>query len=188
MKLCRRYRLEVKLKAVKAYLDNEGSYGVLVKRYGISGRAVLQRWVKTYQAFGEKGLITSRENREHSFEFKLHVVESYLTTDISYQDLALSVGLTNSRAIKEWVAVFREAGPEALRQRQEGRPNEVARKRKAIPTEQDKKSEYVKQLEHELLYAKIENAYLKGLRRLRLKEAKWKKGRETSTASEDHTD
>jgi len=131
--------------------------------------------VKTYQAFGEKGLITSRENREHSFEFKLHVVESYLTTDISYQDLALSVGLTNSRAIKEWVAVFREAGPEALRQRQEGRPNEVARKRKAIPTEQDKKSEYVKQLEHELLYAKIENAYLKGLRRLRLKEAKWKK-------------
>ena len=154
-----------------------------------SGRAVLQRWVKTYQAFGEKGLITSRENREHSFEFKLHVVESYLTTDISYQDLALSVGLTNSRAIKEWVAVFREAGPEALRPRHEGRPNEVARKRKAIPTEQDKKSEYVKQLEHELLYARIENAYLKGLRRLRLEEeAAQKKKQGSHTASEDPID
>jgi len=68
MKLCRRYRLEVRLKTVKAYLDNEGSYGILVKRYGISGRAVLQRWVKTYQAFGEKGLITSRENRECIFK------------------------------------------------------------------------------------------------------------------------
>ena len=49
-------------------------------------------------------------------------------------------------------------------------------------------SEYVKQLEEELLKLRIENAYLKELRRLRLEEeALWKKQRESFTASEENS-
>lgn len=50
----------------------------------------------------------------------------------------------------------------------------------------DTSAEYVKQLEDELLKLRIENAYLKELRRLRLEEeALLKKQRESSTASEE---
>ena len=31
----------------------------------------------------------------YSFEFKLHVVELYLSSEISYQDLAISQGINN---------------------------------------------------------------------------------------------
>ena len=47
-------------------------------------------------------------------------------------------------------------------------------------------AEHVKELEEELLKLRIENAFLKELRRLRLEdEAKMRERRESSTASED---
>ena len=53
----------------------------------------------------------------------------------------------------------------------------------------DDKAEYLKQLEEENLKLRIENAYLKELRRLRLEEeALLKKRRESSAVSEEHSD
>ena len=50
----------------------------------------------------------------------------------------------------------------------------------------DTSIEHVKELEDELLKLRIENAFLKELRRLRLEdEAKMRERRESSTASED---
>ena len=52
----------------------------------------------------------------------------------------------------------------------------------------DTSAEHVKELEDELLKLRIENAYLKELRRLRLEEeALLKKQRELSTASEENS-
>ena len=56
----------------------------------------------------------------------------------------------------------------------------------AIPV--DTGAEHIKQLEDELLKLRIENAYLKELRRLRLEEETLlKKQRELSTASEENS-
>ncbi len=53
----------------------------------------------------------------------------------------------------------------------------------------DVNTERIRQLEDELLKLRIENAYLKELRRLRLKEETLlKKQRESSTASEETSD
>ena len=52
----------------------------------------------------------------------------------------------------------------------------------------DTSAEHIKQLKDELLKLRIENAYLKELRRLRLEEeALLKKQRESSTASEENS-
>jgi len=37
----------------------------------------------------------SRKNETYSFEYKLHVVELYLSSEVSYQELALSLGMNN---------------------------------------------------------------------------------------------
>lgn len=51
----------------------------------------------------------------------------------------------------------------------------------------DTSAEHVKELEDELLKLRIENAFLKELRRLRLEdEAKMRERRESSSASEDN--
>lgn len=167
-----KYSYEIKKKIVQEYLNGEGGEKYLIEKYNIPSKKILQVWIGAYKKFGDEGLKRSRKNKEYSFEFKLHVVELYLTTEVSYQKLALSVGINNPSLITRWVNDYRIAGVDALRPKRKGRKPRVAKPKKQIPkTEKEKAdAEYLRQLEEENLKLRIENAYLKELRRLRLEE------------------
>ena len=78
---------------------------------------------------------------------------------------------------------FQIAGPDALRPRMKGRKKTLDNIKKGVT---DTSVEHVKELEDELLKLKIENAFLKELRRLRLEdEAKMRERSKSSTVSED---
>ncbi len=64
-------------------------------------------WIDNYNAFGDEGLTRSRKKEKYSFEKKLNVVELYLSSEISYQDLAIQEGITNPSMIVNWVNRFR---------------------------------------------------------------------------------
>ena len=187
-----KYSFEFKKKVVLSYLNGEGGYKYLSKTYGVPAKSNIKQWVHNYQTLGDEGLLRSRKNDIYSFEKKLSVVELYLSSEISYQDLALQEGITNPCMIVNWVNRFRAAGPEALRPRKKGRKKTVDKPKtdsKVQETEErivDTGAEYVKELEDELLKLRIENAFLKELRRLRLEdEAKMRERQESSTVSED---
>ena len=188
-----KYSFEFKMEVVQAYLNAEGGYRYLASKYNIPAKRRIEEWVHAYREFGEEGLMRSRQNKKYTFQFKLSMVELYLSSEVSYQELALSQGISNPSLIVKWVNDFRIAGPDALRPKKKGRKKSMAKdtnqKRKSQSADEgtvDTSKEYVKQLEEELLKLRIENAYLKELRRLRLEEeALLKKQRELSTVSED---
>jgi transposase len=187
-----KYSYQFKKEVVIAYLKGEGGYMYLAEKYSITGKSMVLKWINAYKEFGDEGLMRSRKNETYTFEFKLHVVELYLTKEVSYQDLALSVGMNNPPLITKWVNDFRIAGTDALRPKPKGRKKSMESSMNSHPKKQvdikpiDTSAEHVKQLEDEVLRLKIENAYLKELRRLRLEEeALLKKKRELSTASEE---
>ena len=189
-----KYSYEFKKKVVQEYLDGKGSYTYLAKQYNIPDKYQVRIWVNAYNEFGDTGLIRSRKNKNYSFQFKLSVVQLYLTSEVSYQELALSQGINNPSLITRWVNDFRIAGPDALRPKKKGRKKALdIRKIKNIPEIKEEKpidtsAEYLKQLEDENLKLRIENAYLKELRRLRLEEESLlKKQRELSTVSEENS-
>lgn len=187
-----KYSFEFKKKVVMAYLNGEGGYIYLAKYYGIASKTTIQEWVNAYQKFGDEGLFRSRQKAKYSFEKKLSIVQLYLSSEISYQDLALQEGITNPCMIANWVSRFRAGGPEALRPQKKGR-KKTLNKRNTDNKNQEKTSastdtsaEYVKELEDELLKLRIENAFLKELRRLRLEdEAKMREQLGSSAVSED---
>lgn len=191
-----KYSYEFKKKVVEAYLRGEGGYACLAEKYGVKNKRQVLNWVHYYEELGNEGLRRSRENKIYSFEFKLHVVELYLSSEVSYQELALSQGINNHALLAKWVNDFRIAGPDALRPKKRGRKKslKIKRQKKAAEknggvTPADTSAEHIKQLEDELLKLRIENAYLKELRRLRLEEeALLKKQRESSTVSEESSD
>ena len=136
----------------------------------------------------------SRSQKIYSFKEKLSVVESYLTNEISYQELAIQVGINNPSMIARWVNEFRIAGPDALRSHKKGRKRTLnkSQTKKTDPQVQqpmvDISVEHVQELEDELLKLRIENAFLKELRRLRLEdEAKTRGLQKSSAVSEDHS-
>ena len=187
-----KYSFEFKKKVVQEYLEGKGSYVYLAKQYNIPDEKQVRIWVNAYNEFGDAGLIRSRKNKNYSFQFKLSVVQLYLTSEVSYQELALSQGINNPSLITRWVNDFRIAGPDALRPKKKGRKKVLnIKESKNIPEIEEEKlvdtsAEHIKQLEDENLKLRIENAYLKELRRLRLEEETLlKKQRELSTVSED---
>lgn len=185
-----KYSFEFKKKLVLEYLQGKGSYKELASKYSIDFTNI-RHWVRNYNANGDDGLKRSRKQSSYSFEYKLHVVELYLSSEVSYQELAISLGINNPAQICKWVNDFQIAGPDALRPQKKGRKKTLDAKKKTTSqfiekTTVDTSAEHVKQLEDELLKLRIENAYLKELRRLRLEEeALLKKQRESSTASEE---
>ena len=187
-----KYSIEFKKKIVDDYLSGKGSHKYLADKYGVPAKSNIQKWIDNYQAHGDEGLLRSRKNKNYSFEYKLHVVELYLSSEVSYQELALKEGIYNPAQIAKWVNDFRVAGPSALRPKKKGRKkslesNQERNKEQSVPdTSVDTSTEHVKHLEDELLKLRIENAFLKELRRLRLEdEAKTRDLHESSTASED---
>ena len=187
-----KYNFEFKKKVVMEYLEGKGGWDFLTVKYGLGTNSQLRRWVSAYKQLGDEGLMRSRKKENYSFEKKLSVVELYLSSEISYQDLALQEGIANPCMIANWVNRFRVAGPEALRPHKKGRKKTLDKSvnnTKTTPSEApsiDTSTEHVKELEDELLKLRIENAFLKELRRLRLEdEAKMREQQESSAVSGD---
>ena len=189
-----KHSFEFKKKVVLEYLDGKGGTQYLSKKYGLGSNSQLRKWINAYSAFGDEGLMRSRNQIKYSFKKKISVVELYLSSEISYQDLAIREGINNPSMIVNWVNRFRAAGPDALRPRKKGRKKTLDKPKidnKAIIQENSviaTSVEHVKELEDEPLKLRIENAFLKELRRLRLEdEAKMRERHSSSTASEDNS-
>ena len=196
-----KYSLIFKLKVVTAYLNSEGGYSSLAKKYGVKDASQVRRWVSAFKEFGKDGLCRNRNNTRYTLEFKLVVVESYLTSELSYRQIALQYGLNNPSLIARWKSDFMKYVANAFVERPKGRIPTMSRtdEKAKISTHtksrnQKKKKELtpeqarILELEKQLRYAQIENAYLKELRRLRIEDArKMKEQQESLAVSEENS-
>ena len=187
-----KYNFEFKKKIVLEHLESGIGSKLLARKYNVKSAKQIRQWIHNYNEFGDDGLKRSREKQNYSYEFKLHMVESYLSNEVSYEELALANGITNYTMLSRWVDAFRVAGPEGLRPRKKGRKKTLDKSTESINTQPieekslDTSAEHVKELEDELLKLRIENAFLKELRRLRLEdEAKMRERQKSSAVSED---
>lgn len=187
-----KYSFEFKKEVVLAYLNGEGGYKYLKNKYGIPAKSLIEKWIHNYRTFGDEGLMRSRKQEKYTFEKKLSVVELYLSSEVSYQDLAIQEGISNPSMIANWVNRFRAVGPDALRPHKKGRKKTLNKhkidNKPEIQEDRvvDTSAEHVRELEDELLKLRIENAFLKELRRLRLEdEAKMRERRSSSAVSEE---
>ena len=151
-----KYSYEFKKQVIEAYLSGEGGYKYLAKRYGVPAWSNIKKWVRNYETHGDKGLMRSRKQDKYSFEKKLSVVELYLTSELSYQELALREGIYNPSQICKLVKDFQIAGPDALRPHKKGRKKTLGTSNKKLNIEQDTttvpvdtSTEHVKELEDE---------------------------------------
>ena len=182
-----KYSADFKLKVVQEYLKGDIGYLALAHKYGIPDTKDIRHWVKKYRVMGEEGLQRSRKNNTYSFQFKLHAVELYLSTEISYQELALQLKLKSIGILVNWIRRYRAVGIEGLKPQRKGRRPKVPDKASITPECNINQDEKLKQLEEENLKLRIEVAYLKELRRLRLEQEAQKRKQGSPTVSEDHS-
>ena len=191
-----KYSYELKKKIVEEYLSGKTSYSVLEDKYQID-ESRIKNWVNNYKHFGDEGLMRSRNNRAYSVEFKLEAITRYETSECSYQQLALELGLTNPSMIVNWRRQYREKGIEGLRSHKRGRPVTKKDDRNQAPNPSKSSEDLdastrealenrIKELEAENRKLTIQKMYLEQLRSLAREEA-MKKRRRSSPNSENNS-
>ena len=152
-----KYSYEFKRKIVEEYLEGACSYKYLTKKYQVKSDRTIRKWFNAYQTPGEEGLLRCRQNKVYPVEFKLEVVQSYLTSEKSYQSLTNQYGI------------------DGLLPKQRGRPSKMPKKSKKTKPSLSSSADSVqrlKELEEENYRLRMENDILKEFRRLRLEKRK----------------
>lgn len=153
----------------------EFSYGQIFLRIKTPSDSRLLRWswrlqkispevgLNVYRHYGFEGLERKRNKRTYSREFKLNVVEYYLSKDISYREAANQLDIDAPPILTAWVLKYNKHGTNAFRN------NERRQAIKTMPKAKPSKieSQCIRELEIQLRRAQVEIDCLKELRRLR---------------------
>lgn len=105
--------------------------------------------------------VCKRKNRSYSPELKQEIINEVLIKGRSQLEVSLDYGLPNKGMLPNWIAQYKKNGYTIL-EKSRGRPVKMGRKPKEM-TE-------LERLQYENEYLRAENAVLKKLRELRLRD------------------
>ena len=164
-KTWKRYSKELKELAVKDYISGEFSQREVVKKYELTNKSVLQRWINKYNGHREikattKGMSQSMtKGRVTSWKERIEIVLYCIAQNNDYQQAA-EVYNVSYQQVYQWVKKYESGGENALKDR---------RGRKKLEEEltlEDRAKLSMKKLEVENERLRAENAFLKKLEEL----------------------
>lgn len=158
----KRYAKELKTAAVNDYLSGKYSQNEIIKKYGISSRGVLQKWIKKYNGHRElkgtkrKGRYSMTKGRKTTWKERIQIVQDALADEKDYQETAENHQVSYQQ-VYQWVHKYEEGGWDALKDRR-GRSKRVEEL-----TPEEKMKLKMRQIEKENERLRAENAFLKKL-------------------------
>ncbi|PID23323.1 IS3 family transposase [Sporosarcina sp. P7] len=149
----RKIHVEDKIQAVKRYIEGNESLREIAQSIGID-KSEIRYWVQRYRYHGENGF--KKPCTSYSVQFKLDVIHYMIDENTSLRDTAARFNLTHHSTLRRWVNAYREEGTDALSPIEEGRPY-----MKQNPENKKKPSVSEIELQKEIDFLRMENAYFK---------------------------
>ena len=100
-----KFSAEQKVSIVQEYLNGEGSFEELAKKYDCACPAI-REWVARYKEGGTLAFVQHEHNQSYSEELKLKAVRAYLGGEGSYITLSARFGLRSTFQLRNWVKVY----------------------------------------------------------------------------------
>lgn len=170
--MSKKYTFEFKFKVVQEYLNGPLGYSLLTKKYNISGKSQLHKWVNQYEKYGKDGLKTKKNKAKYPLNFKLDVLRFKQDTGASYRVTANAFGIGEQSIIANWKKQYLVKGAEGLNKPQ-GRPPKMPKpdiNKKKSKEKNEMNTDELELLKKENEYLRIEVEYLKKLKALGLKD------------------
>ncbi|MCW6679566.1 helix-turn-helix domain-containing protein [Anaerococcus sp. NML200574] len=164
----KKYSLELKKKVIKEYEEGEISLNKLARKYKIKSPKSIREWVRKSKIFGETSLENPKIN-EYPLEIKQSVIKCALTGDLNFREISDKFGIRDPKTVSSWVKNFqKEKNFPKINLTIDLKEEYLDMKKK------NKKKDYtekeIQEILEENLHLRIENDYLKELRRLVLEE------------------
>jgi transposase len=157
-----KYDERFKLSLVQQYVNGTDGYKSTAKRHGVP-HEVLRRWVLAFRTHGIDGL--KKKFSHYSAEFKLLVLQHMWDNALALGQTAALFNIRNPGSLIDWEREYRRAGLDGLTARPRGKPKSMS----VAPSQPESKPDAEKSredLQAELDYLRMENAYLKKLQAL----------------------
>ena len=164
-----KYSFETRLAVINHYLSGKDGTKRTAELFGVE-RTSVRRWVRAWQLHDIDGITWKKDH--HSPEFRLTVVLTALSEELSMREAAARFNISNETVVRRWVNVYRDSGQEGLLSIKPGRSNTMTKPKKAASpkttpqTDPELEKLSPEELRAELRYLRAENAYLKKLKAL----------------------
>ena len=164
------YTEELKVAAVREYLDGKVSLREISAKYGMRSKSQLCRWIRVYNSgrdFGQKisGGSRMKQGRETTQEERVAIAKECLENNSNYGETAIKYNVSYQQ-VYTWVKKFKEMGEAGLEDRR-GKKTAAQEPR----TELEEMKIRMAQLEHELYMTRMERDLLKKLDELERRDA-----------------
>lgn len=162
---CKKYSKELKEQAVLEYISGKCSQREVVKKYGLTDKSVLKRWLNNYNSHREvtakpKGMRESMtKGRTTSLKERIEIVQYCINHNNNYQQTAETYQVSYQQ-VYLWVRKYESGGETALQD------TRGKKKTKAVLTPEEEMKLQMKRLEAENERLRAENAFLKKLEEL----------------------
>jgi len=159
------YSKEIKIAAIKDYLDGGGSLETIVNRYGILKNETLRQWILKYNShieikdYDPKPEVYMVKPRKTTKEERIEIVNYCLSNGKNYKAAAIKYGV-NYAQVFAWTKKYLEFGAEGLEDKR-GR-----KKPESELSEVEKLKLAVKKLEARNKYLEMESEVLKKLKKM----------------------
>ena len=156
------YSEEIRVKAVKDYLDGQGSLAEISSKYGIRDAKQLRDWIKVYNSgrgFQRKmtGGSRMKEARPTTVEERIQIARDCIANGGNYGETALKFNVSYQQ-VYQWVKKFKEKGNAGLEDRRGKRLKDQTPR-----TREEELEIEIAKLKHELYMTKMERDVLKKL-------------------------
>ena len=164
------YSNELKVLAVREYLEGKGTQQEISAKYGLRSTRQLTEWIKVYNSgrdFDRKmsGGSRMKVGRETTQEERIAIVKDCLENGNNFGETAIKHNVSYQQ-VYTWVKKFRELGEAGLEDRRGKRITKQEPR-----TELEEARIKIAQLEHELYMTKMERDLLKKLDELERRDA-----------------
>ena len=105
--MSRRFKItdEERMAAVQEYLNGEGSYHSLAKKYGIAYERFRQLVIRA-KTEGIESIKISHTNKKYAAEIKIAAVKEYLEGKGSQVEICKKYSITNNSILIQWIKCY----------------------------------------------------------------------------------